>query len=778
MFIPWLQRRFVRTHRPPRYRPRVEALETRNLLTATSTALTSSLNPALIGQSFTLTATITGGDFAAGALGGTVTFTEGAKTLGVVRPAADGAPNHESVAQLTLSLAAGSHFLVASYSGESILFFKNDPSSGAVIQQVNELTSSTTLTVSPNPALVGQSVTFTATVAGVPPLPPGTGTPTGTVTFLDNGSPVGSAPVNGSGTATFSSVLPGGTQSLTAQYSGDGTFNGSTSAPVTQQVNRISTTTTLVSSFATSVVGQTVTFTGTVTPNVMGMGQPTGSITFLDGSTALGAAVPIDGAGIARFSISTLTLGPHSITAVYSGDATFNTSSSPSIVQQVNNANTFTVTLVSPLNPTVFGQAATFTATVTSLLPGAGSPTGAVTFNDGGTALLTEPLNANGQASFTTTTLTTGAHPITAAYSSDPNFIASTSPTLTQQVNKAGTTVTLMSSLTPAMLGQSVTLTATVAAMSPGAGTPTGTVTFFDNGNSIGTGTLNSLDLATFTTTTLTAGTHMLTAQYGGDNNFTLSTSAALAQAITQAASMTMLTSSPNPAMFGDTVTIAATVTAPTAGLPVPTGSVAFFADGSMLGTVTLDGAGQAMLSISTLSLGSHVLTAQYGGDTNFLASSATSLTQQINKRTILARSFFPGAHAAAVVQVFASNGVTQLFQVPLTSVPFRNGVRFTTLGDVNNDGVNDLILVPQRAGKPPLVQVYSGATGALLFSFLAFSANQHGRMLVGVADVNSDGFADILLQMTVGGRTSRRVLSGRDLARLDSLFRSDIVFV
>src|SRR5205823_4188212 len=113
-------------------------------------------------------------------------------------------------------------------------------------------------------------------------------------------------------------------------------------------------------------------------------------------------------------------------------------------------------------NPTVFGQAVTLTATVSAVAPGAGTPTGAVTFRDGSTSLGTATL-ATGRATFTTAALTVGSHAITVVYAGDANSNGSTSAALTQTVNLASSTTTVTSSLNPAVFGQAVTFTATVA---------------------------------------------------------------------------------------------------------------------------------------------------------------------------------------------------------------------------------------------------------------------------------------------------------------------------
>src|SRR5262249_48146639 len=153
------------------------------------------------------------------------------------------------------------------------------------------------------------------------------------------------------------------------------------------------------------------------------------------------------------------------------------------------------------------------------------------------------------------------------AYIGDANFSASTSTAVTQTVNKAATTSTVTSSATPAVFGQSVTFTVTVSPTAPGAGTPTGTVTFRDGTATLGTSTLTTGGQATSTISTLSVATHTITVVYGGDNNFTGSTSAALTQTLNKANTTTTVSTSINPALFGQ-ATITATVApvAPSAG--------------------------------------------------------------------------------------------------------------------------------------------------------------------------------------------------------------------
>jgi hypothetical protein len=163
--------------------------------------------------------------------------------------------------------------------------------------------------------------------------------------------------------------------------------------------------------------------------------------------------------------------------------------------------------------------------------PGNGTPTGSVTFMDGSTSLGTGTLSG-GTATFSISTLAAAAaHSITVVYGGDTNFLTSTSGVLTQTVKQAATTSAVSSSANPSVSGQAVTFTATIAPVSPGSGTPTGTVTFDDGSTVLGTITLTK-GTASFTTSTLAVGTHSIKIVYAGDTNFKTSTSVVLKQIV------------------------------------------------------------------------------------------------------------------------------------------------------------------------------------------------------------------------------------------------------
>src|SRR5437867_675475 len=193
-----------------------------------------------------------------------------------------------------------------------------------------------------------------------------------------------------------------------------------------------------------------------------------------------------------------------------------------------------TTTLTATPNPSTAGQGVTLTATVLPVAPATGVPTGSVSFRDGTTTIGSATLGATGTASIVVSTLTAGSHSLTAAYAGAGNFLASTSPVVTQVVNApaASTTTTLTSAPNPSTTGQAVTLTATVSPVAPATGTPTGTVTFRDGTTTIGSATLGGNGTASIIVSTLAAGSHSLTAAYGGSANFLASTSAVMTQVV------------------------------------------------------------------------------------------------------------------------------------------------------------------------------------------------------------------------------------------------------
>lgn len=373
--------------------------------TASSITLTSSPNPAVAGQTVTLTATVSAstGTIPDGEL---VTFSDGTNPIG------SGALISGSATLSTSALRAGDHSLTAGYSGDARFL---GSVSSVVIETISATSSSTTMTSSQNPSVAGRPVTFTATVAGV--------SPSGIVTFTSDGNAISNPVALSSGSASLTtSGLPAGTHSIVATYGGDSTNRGSVSQPLTQVVNTAVTSNVVLSSSVNpSIAGQSVMFTATINGQ-----SPTGSVDFLDATTIF-ETVSVEN-GTASTSRIFPSAGLYSITARYSGDFTNDGSVSQTVTQVVNTPGATSVALTSSPNPSIVGQSIKVAAKVTGL-----NPTGTITFLDGVAAIGTGFLT-NGAAILTTNSLTAGTHSISASYSGDFQNAVSTSSALVQTV--------------------------------------------------------------------------------------------------------------------------------------------------------------------------------------------------------------------------------------------------------------------------------------------------------------------------------------------------------
>jgi hypothetical protein len=456
--------------------------------------------------------------------------------------------------------------------------------------------SSIAVQSSANPSPPGQAVTLTATltVSNLTAL-------SGTVTFYNDTAVLGSSPIS-NGTATLHAQLKNGSHGITAQYAGNDWYGASTSPVLVQQIKAAATSMTLSSDVNPSQYGAEVTLTAQLT--APGTPGPTGNVQFLDSGTVIGT-VPVTSLTTV-LKLSTLSAGTHTISASYSGDSNYAADNSNSITQTVNGIASQT-TLSSSANPVAVGASVTFTATVSSTEgqgPGT-TPSGRVVFADAGTPINSAVL-VNGKATFTTSTLTQGPHKITAAYSGDGIYSASTSAVLNETVGSLATTATLTSSANPAQAGASVTFTATVKS---GSETPTGGVTFQDGSSTLGSSTLTN-GVAVFSTNSLAAGTHDITAVYNGDSSYAGTTSNVIQQHVNAVTVSVALSADINPSNLNQPIKLTATVTSANG---TPTGTVTFRDGTATLGNADLN-SGVAVYSTSALTAGSHNITAVYAG--------------------------------------------------------------------------------------------------------------------------------------------------------------------
>ena len=542
--------------------------------------------------------------------------------------------------------------------------------------------TTTALSASETSLTWGEWVTFTARVVAAAP---STAVPSGTITFMDGTTELGTRPLVGGFAAFETSGLTVGDHSITAVFAGSADFAAS-SSNLTENIASLEEPLLLSASLDAPVFGQQVRFTATV--NALDpetgdlnpdLGTPTGTVRFLDNGTLLGT-VTLDGNGQATLSTSGLSAADHEITAIYEGDAQFD-SCSVDLAQSVAQAGTAT-SLASNSSDSAYGESVTFTATVLTVAPGVGAATGWVTFWDGGTLLDTVMVHS-GQATYTTLALGVGDHDITADYAGDTNF-ASSSDEILQTVELGSTTTAITASANPSVYGHAITFTAIISADSD-IRTPTGHVTFMDDdcGVALAVVMLDANGQAMFSTSALTANDHTIAAYYEGDAQFA-SSELSLSEQITQVETSTAVTVSANPSLPGQSVTFTATVSALESGTGTPTGSV-YFEDssGDWSAEMQLDASGHASASTLDLGAGSHTITVRYRGDDNFSESSA-SLTETVSATattTTLGASANPLAAGQSAIFTATVRAIDPDADTPTGSVYFED-----SLGDWSDE--------------------------------------------------------------------------------------------
>jgi hypothetical protein len=640
-----------------------------------TTVLGVSANPVTGAQAITLSATLT----STGAVPtGTVSFLDGATLLGKATIASGSA-------SLTLSptaLAVGTHTLTAVYGGDS---FNNGSTSAALSEVVKLATTATVLSSSANPVAQGGSIVFTAQVTG------NGGAPTGSVQFFDGASSIGTGTVSATGAATLTSTTLGlGTHSISATYLGDAFDGTSTAAPVAEVIQTAVASIGLSASANPAAFGSPVTFTVHVT----GTGsQPTGSVTLLDGATSLGASA-IDATGTATFALSTLTIGLHTMTAAYAGDANHAAVTSSAVAEQIQQVTT------TSLVPSTTNDIAGTTLKLTAVVAGVSNQpvTGTVRFTDGATTLATVAVDNTGTAIYSSSQLGVGPHTLAAIYSGDTNDQTSASKALVETVTIATTAATLQVSANPAFAGSALTISTVITG---NGGVPTGTVTFLDGTTAIGSAAAvagtGASATASLTLSTLVPGVHTLTASYGGDAFDAPSVTPATSEEVEQKTTIG-LASSANPSLLDDNVTITATVQGGLANSPA-TGNVTLTDGGSTVGVQAITSAGTATFTLASPALGTHTLVATYAGDQKNTGATSAPLVQTVTLRPTT-NTFTPSSSSLSAGQTvtFTSVVVGNGPVAPTGLITFvSNG---TALGSatLNASGVATLVLTPTAA--------------------------------------------------------------------------------
>jgi subtilase family serine protease len=654
--------------------------------------LTPATTTPLAGSQLLITASISPPTSGLAPPTGTVTFTLDGASLGSAT-VNSGTP---STATITITApGVGGHTLQATYSGDTNY---TSVTSSAVTITISKTATTLALVPATTTPLGGSSLQVVATlsITGT-----STATPTGTVTFTMDGTTQGTATLAGGTTATTSITVPAsGSHTLQASYGGDSNFLASTSPSVNIIVAKTPTTTVVSPATTTPTVGTPLVVNATITPSTAGSTQPTGNVTFtVDGVSAGVESVVAGSPSTASVTISTLTSGTHVLVASYSGDTDYAASVSASVTITVGKSPSTTVVTPATLTPTA-GSSLVVAAAVTSASTSSVNPTGTVTFLlDGviqGTGTVTS--GSPSTASFTIPLITAGSHVLTATYSGDTNYAASTSAPVAITASK-GATVTTVTATPPVLtIGTAETLAATIAPSAAVIGTVytiTGTVTFYDNGTTLlGTAPVSS-NVASLAGVSLANNvSHSITAIYSGDANWLASESTALPLAATTMPDYVVLTSNSATVPPGQALVLTVTVT-PTSTPAIgaeqnPTGNVIFYDGTTIIGTVALTPApigdsSTATLTTETLPGGQDVLSALYQGDLYYDAEPSNLLTLDVEDFTITPSPSNPptnlnivqGASGAASFVITGLGGFNNLIQV-VCAVPSQDDMTCT----------------------------------------------------------------------------------------------------
>ena len=587
----------------------------------------------------------------AGTPTGTVAVMEGTTTLCTITLPATTC----STADDPLNAAASPYTITASYAGDAN-FIASTSSNGSLT--VDQATTGISLQVTPSSVSFGNESSVAFSVILSQPFPGGT--PTGLITVATLGSspvtlctialPATNFTCNTSDDALAASGTP---YQVTASYSGDTNLTNATSTVQDLTVTALGTTTSLTPSASTVVYGneQTITFAAAVTPDVLGGPAPTGTVTVATPTTTL-CSFDVSVASSCTASATALGVSgsPYAVTAAYSGDTNYGSStSSPSLLTITQASTTAGVSLSSSTVTYGNEQAIMFTATLTPQF--SGTPTGSVTVATtvGSTPVTLCTITLPAMSCTTLDGAATNPLPaqstygVTASYGGDANFTGSApSPAQGLTVGQAGTTTGLM--LVPSTVAygneSTVVFTATVTPQYPGS-VPTGTVTVA----TASTGTVCTITLPA-TTCTMGDGTlapsgsaYSVTATYAGDTNFTGSASAASDLTITGGTSTTAFVLSTPSVTYGNETSVSAlvTVTPLKSGTPSGTATVS-------VGTTTLcvvstltNGAGSCTVTGATALAASgtpYNVVATYSGDTNFTKSASSPSTLAVTQAT------------------------------------------------------------------------------------------------------------------------------------------------
>lgn len=592
-----------------------------------------------MGQEIRLTATVSSPD-PDWAPNGSVTFSTSTEVLGSAAVDPDG-----NAGLAVPSLPVGDHTVTATFDETDDLGAASD----AIVVTVGRAATTTTLSSSVNPSIVRGAVTLTARVDVVSP---GSGPATGTVEFWQGDALLGSAALN-SGTATLStSTLPVGSHPITAVYQGDDERAESTSAALHQVVNAAGAAVAL-SAPPSSVHGQTVSITATVTPFVTGH-VATGSVAFTIDGMVLGSAQITD--GVATLSTPLGTVGRHELLATYAGTSEISPAVSDPLPHEVTKAST-TTTLTSSASSSNHGDRVTVTASVQPVAPGGGIPAGTVVLLRDGAEVDSGTLDASGSFSSTVDDLPGGTHSFIAVYAGSSEHEPSGSEELSHEVRRWTTETSLSFSPNP-VFGEGLDFEVTVTSPA-GAPTPAGIVSV-TVGSSSHYFELDADGRATGTADAPAAGTVTVKARFWISDSHDGSVTEPFDIVVAKAPTAIGL-DAPATSAKGQPVQLTALVT--TIGQSArPTGTVTFRSGTTVLGTATVDGTGVAQLHVDGLAVGDHLLTGSFTGEDHANSSSDVMTHRVVPARTKLTLEHTPertvvGQPVTLVAEVVSIDG-------------------------------------------------------------------------------------------------------------------------
>ena len=553
-----------------------------------STSLALAVNPTTpvtLPQTVTLTAALTPSTAQNLTAGGTVTFFSNSTQLGTPQPVLNGQ------ATLNIALPGGANAVTATYSGDS-----NFASSSTAAPITVTVLKTANVAFTGLPASAAYGVTFTANT-----------TTNGTTTSTPAVTATGGCSYN---PATRQVTMTSGTVncSLKAAWPSDGVYGEATATSIVTAATATMAVALDVTSSAASP-GTVAKLTATLTPQFGGaLSRP---VTFFDGTTAIGTATVTS--GVATLTTPALSQGAHAFKAVYSGDANFQTGTSPAIP-----LNTVSVQLEAAPDKMKWPGLVGFLVVVKG---SAGIPTGDVTIYDGTTKVTTARLIiAGATVGLTLPVLDVGNHSLTAVYEGNNTYAKAGSGPEQVTIQPAQPRIALECTATKFVYGLPVTCTALVTALAPAEGTLVWTVDGVPQSAALVKG------IATLTLAKPAAGRHSVTASFATQGNFIAADPKTDTFTIAQADTDTRLTASSTRLDNPGPVTLTATVTSATAGAPA-SGIVTFYNGRTAIGTAPVNAAGVAALTTGSLSKGNYSFSAGYSGSTpNFEASTSNTV--------------------------------------------------------------------------------------------------------------------------------------------------------